>query len=74
MYAYLVQFVLFGTSPNAVSRKEILTIVTAAVFVAIIPMFAATLEVLRIQGKTISVLETVTNVLTPRASPSPTPQ
>jgi len=77
-YNFLVQVALFIISPRPAARRNILSIVFAAVIFATVPMYAATNALLKMQSdmvyidsKIISVLDKLTNV--PSPSPSQTP-
>jgi hypothetical protein len=87
-YNFLVQGALFALSPSPAARKDILSIVFAAVFFATVPMYAATgallktqtqmvnveSEMVKLHGKTASILDKVYQVLAmPSPSPSPPP-
>ena len=87
-YNFFVQGALFAMSPRPAARKDILSIVFAAVFFATIPMYAATgalfkwqvettkmqSKMVEIEGRTISLLEKVYQVFATRSpSPSPSP-
>ena len=87
-YNFLVQGALFIISPRPADRKDILSIVFAAVLFATIPMIAATnalsktqtliaklqSEMVKTDAKTVSILEKVSQILAiPSPSPSPSP-
>ena len=85
-YNFFVQGLLFALSPSPTARRDVLSIVFAAVFFATIPMYAATSALFKwqaetaylqsrmigIEDKTISLLEKVSLVLA-KPSPSPSP-
>jgi hypothetical protein len=80
-YNFFVQAVLFAMSPLPIARRDVLSIVSAGVFFGAIITYGMTIELLKVQSemvkiedRTISILEKVYHVLaTPTPTPSPTP-